>query len=529
MKKAVIIGAGPAGLTAAYELLKQSKEYEVLVLEQGNCIGGICKTINCSGNRMDMGGHRFFSKDSRINAWWEEILPLQGSPAQDDKKTGRQAGWNPKGPDPEKEDNVMLLRKRVSHIYYNGKLFDYPVKMNVQTIRSLGAVLTLQAGFSFLKTRFHKLPETSLENFYINRFGRTLYEMFFRSYTYKLWGRHPNEISAEWGAQRVKGLSVTEVLKDSLGRLFSIQRKEVETSLIEEFRYPKYGPGQLWETVAQRIEQMGGTILLNSQVCNLMLEDKSDKQGIDSRKISKISYQCNRETHNIHADVVFSTMPLQNLLRGMNGVPKKMREIGEGLSYREFVTVGVLVEQASLQKLNHKHNAVCNMPDCWIYVQDPKVRMGRIQIFNNWSPYMVQHPEETVWMGLEYFCGKDDDDWNRSEQDWVSLAVSELRSMHMIQEDAPVLQAHCEKVEKAYPAYFDTYAKMDELIAWLDCVTNLYCIGRNGQHRYNNMDHSMLTAMEAVEHLLGQSTQSRRRIWNVNTEKSYHEQENEEV
>lgn len=525
MKKAVIIGAGAAGLTAAYELLKQSKEYEVIVLEQSGCIGGISKTVNCDGNRMDMGGHRFFSKDSRINQWWEEILPLQGAPASDDRKTGRQAEWKTGGPDPQEEDKVMLLRKRVSHIYYNGKFFDYPVKMNLHTIRSMGVTLTLQAGFSFLKTRFHKLPETSLENFYINRFGRKLYEMFFQSYTHKLWGRHPSEISADWGAQRVKGLSVTEVLKDSLSKVFSISRKKVETSLIEEFRYPKYGPGQLWETVAGHIVEMGGTIQMHSQVRKIEFEKEATEKRDDTHRIEKISYCSEGEIHSIKPDVVYSTMPIKNLLRDMDNVPEEMLAIGEGLPYREFITVGVLLKKEDLQKLNYKQNGAFGMPDCWIYVQDPHVKMGRIQIFNNWSPYMVQNPEETVWMGLEYFCGMDDTDWCRSEEEWIRLAVSELKKMHMVWEDATLLHAHCEKVEKAYPAYFDTYEKMDELIPWLDSVVNLYCIGRNGQHRYNNMDHSMLTAMEAVGHLLAQTREDKSGIWNINTEQSYHEEQ----
>lgn len=364
IKKAVIIGAGPAGLTAAYELLKQSEEYEVVILEQDGCVGGISWTVNCSGNRMDMGGHRFFSKNAHINEWWESILPLQGAPAWDDKRNNRQARWSVDGPDPDREDKVMLLRKRVSHIYYNGSFFDYPVKLNFHTIRSMGVPGALCAGGSFLKTRFYKLPETSLENFYVNRFGRKLYEMFFESYTQKLWGRHPREISADWGVQRVKGLSAAEVLRDSLGKLFHMKGKEQEDS--------------------------------------------------GMRRIDRISCVSGGERYSMQADAVFSTMPVQNLLRCMNGVPRELREIGEGPPYREFITVGVQVERKYVRRIRGKHGRLCNMPDCWIYVQDPGIQMGRIQIFNNWSPYMVQRPEETVWMGLEYLCGKGGADWNRT-------------------------------------------------------------------------------------------------------------------
>lgn len=506
-----MIGAGPAGLTAAYELLKQSEEYSVLVLEAGETIGGISKTINCDGNRMDMGGHRFFSKDPRINAWWEEILPLQGTSSEADT---------------EQEDAVMLVRKRVSHIFYDGKYFDYPVKMNFRTVRNMGFCLTLKAGLSFLKTRFKKLPETSLENFYINRFGKKLYQMFFYSYTYKLWGRHPKEISADWGAQRVKGLSITEVLKHSFGKLFSIRRKNVETSLIEEFWYPKYGPGQLWETVADRVEQMGGVIWRNCTVDHLELESQAEKDS--ERRIRKLSCVCGGELREIEADVVFSTMPLNNLLRGIKNVPVSVRNIAEGLPYRDFVTVGVLVRREDCSNLNHGEDGQSAPSDCWIYVQDPNVTMGRIQIFNNWSPYMVKDSENTIWMGLEYFCQEGDADWNRSEEEWIAHAVSELKTMHMIAEKAVIWQSHCEKVQKAYPAYFDTYSQMDELVLWLDQITNLYCIGRNGQHRYNNMDHSMLTAMEAVRHLLLKTGEDREKIWKVNTEQSYHEERSRE-
>lgn len=524
VKKAVIIGAGPAGLTAAYELLKQSGEYEVVILEETEDIGGISKTVCCDGNRMDMGGHRFFSKNSKINEWWEEMLPLQGAPAKDDKQKNRQAQWSTEGPDPEKEDGVMLLRNRVSHIYYKGKFFDYPVKMNFQTIRGMGFCLTAQAGMSFLKTRIHKLPETSLENFYINRFGKKLYQMFFESYTRKLWGRHPKEISADWGAQRVKGLSMTEIVKDSLGKLFCIKRKKVETSLIEEFRYPKYGPGQLWETVAQHILEMGGKIYRNSKVETLSVCEDEKKRGSKKYCVHKITYICEGNAQEIEADVVFSSMPIKNLICGMDQVPHKVRAIAEGLPYRDFVTTGILVKRTDLQKLEKSGENEPVLPDCWIYVQDPHIEMGRIQIFNNWSPYMVKNAEETVWLGLEYFCREGDAAWCRSESAWTEFAVTELKQMHMLKENAEILCAHCEKVKKAYPAYFDTYEHMDEMKQWLDSLSNVYCVGRNGQHRYNNMDHSMLTAMEAVRHLLKKNCEGRERIWNVNTEQTYHEQ-----
>lgn len=263
MQKVIIIGAGPAGLTAGIELLKQSGDIEVIILEETQEIGGISRTVKHHGNRMDIGGHRFFSKDDEVMRWWDELMPRQGKPSYDDKVLGRKVPLKKGGPDPEKEDRVMLTRNRVSRIYYKKKFFDYPVKMNLQTIRNMGFLTTMAAGFSYLRSVLIKKKEDSLENFYINRFGKKLYSMFFEGYTEKLWGRHPREINASWGAQRVKGLSIVAIIKDVFFKMFpgKKNRKKVETSLIEEFYYPKYGPGQLWEIAADRFAEMGGRLL----------------------------------------------------------------------------------------------------------------------------------------------------------------------------------------------------------------------------------------------------------------------------
>ena len=515
MKKIiVIIGAGPAGITAGYELLKQSDEYKVIILEQSDSIGGISKTVKYHGNRMDMGGHRFFSKEQRVMDWWQNIMPLQGNPSYDDKVLERKVQLADGGPDPEKEDRVMLVRNRVSRIYYKNKFFDYPVKMNWNTIKNMGALTTLSAGASFGKTIFYKRNETSLENFYINRFGKKLYSMFFEAYTEKLWGRHPRNISADWGAQRVKGLSVTAILKDNLCKMIPMKEKEVETSLIEEYEYPKYGPGQLWETAAEDFIKMGGIIKKNCCVNKIELTD---------HKVSKIWYTENKESYSQDVDAVFSSMPLKNFVEGINDVEPNILHIAEGLPYRDFVTVGILLNEMNLT--NHTKFATINniVPDCWIYVQDPGIKMGRIQVFNNWSPYMVKDPQNTIWMGLEYFCDSGDAYWNMTKEEWGSFALQELKKMNIVSQNTEVLDYHCEKVEKAYPAYFDTYKDIDQLIEWLNQISNLYCIGRNGQHRYNNMDHSMMTAFEAVNNLV-HGRQDKCNIWNVNTEKSYHEE-----
>lgn len=514
MKKVVIIGAGPAGITAAYELLKKSKDYEVIVLEESDAIGGISRTVKHNGNRMDIGGHRFFSKDPEVVSWWNNLMPMQGAPAFDDIKTGRQPDLNPNGPNPEEEDIVMLKRRRISRIYYKNKFFDYPVKMNFNTIMNMGFFTTFKAGISYISALLHKRSETSLENFYINRFGRQLYSMFFEGYTEKLWGRHPRDISADWGAQRVKGLSIVAILKDIFSKIIPTGKpKKVETSLIEEFSYPKFGPGQLWETAAQKIEDMGGKIIKNAKVTSF--ETKKDV-------IQRVIYQKDGKEIVLGADIIISSMPLKDLVAGIENAPENVQYIAQGLPYRDFVTVGLLLKKLNLKnetKLKTLNNIV---PDCWIYVQDTGVKLGRIQIFNNWSPYLTAQPEETVWVGLEYFCAEGDKYWNMNDEEWKKFGVDELLRMQVVSSADDVMDFHVERVKKAYPAYFDTYSEIDTLTDYINSFTNLYCVGRNGQHRYNNMDHSMATSFAAVRHILGEIS-DKKTIWQVNTEKDYHE------
>ena len=512
MQDVIIIGAGPAGLTAGYELIKNSNgQYNVTILEESEFIGGISRTVKYNGHRMDIGGHRFFSKDKSVTAFWEDIMPTQGAPSFDDKLLCREKALVKGGPDPEKVDRVMLIRQRISRIYYLKKFFDYPITMKPQTFINMGFSKTMKAGFSYLKSMAVKKEETSLENFYINRFGKVLYSMFFEGYTEKLWGRHPSEISADWGAQRVKGLSITAVIKDMLSKLVPGENKQVETSLIEEFVYPKYGPGQLWETVADEFEKMGGKIIFNCCV---------DKINVNGGRISSVF--CGEKEFS--GDIFISSMPLKDLsLAFGENMPSDIGNIAKGLPYRDFVTVGLLLNKLNLKNETKIKTLGNIVPDCWIYVQDTGVKLGRIQVFNNWSPYLVKDPENTVWIGLEYFCNEGDSFWNMSEEECVKKAVEELKIMGVIDDNTKVMDSHREKVKKAYPAYFDTYKDIDKLISFLDTFDNLYCVGRNGQHRYNNMDHSMVTAFETVKNIIS-GEKNKANIWNVNTEKEYHEE-----
>lgn len=511
MKNVVIIGAGPAGLTAAYELLKNGG-YNVTVLEASDRIGGISQTVRYNGNRMDIGGHRFFSKDERVMNWWYDILPPQGAPSKDELILGTSKEYDKNGVDPEKTDDVMLKRNRVSRIYYNGKFFDYPVSLKWETIKNMGFIATMKAGFSYLGAVMHKQPEDSLENFYRNRFGKVLYSMFFEGYTEKLWGRHPKYISADWGSQRVKGLSIRAVIADMFGKIFGNKRK-VETSLIEEYIYPKLGPGQLYEKVRDKIVEMGGEVKMNCPVVKI-----NEVSG----KIESVDYTENGEKKTLGGDIFISSMPVKDLLDSFNNPNKEMKEIADGLPYRDFITVGLLVDKLKIQNKTNIKTVNNIVPDCWIYVQDTSVKLGRIQIFNNWSPYMVKDFEKYVWIGLEYFCDEGDKYWNMSDEDFIEFAKNELEKIGVIDKN-DVVDAHREKVKKAYPAYFDTYNRIDELISYLNGFENLYCVGRNGQHRYNNMDHSMVTAFETVNAIVN-NTGDKSPIWNVNTEEEYHEE-----
>ncbi len=513
-KTALIIGAGPAGLTAAYQFLKTT-DIRPVVLEEEAFVGGISRTAEHHGNRMDIGGHRFFTKNDEVNALWQELMPMQGAPSKDDIILGTtDKTLAPGGPDPEKEDRVMLLRRRVSRIFFLKKFFDYPISMKAETFKNMGFGRTMKAGFGYLGSVIVKKKEDSLENFYINRFGRPLYGMFFEDYTTKLWGRHPSEISADWGAQRVKGLSLTKAVWSMISKPFKKKDAKVETSLIEQYSYPKKGPGQLYEIMADEVRRLGGEIRLNTKVTGIRLEDG---------RVRSVTAQGPQGEEVFEADEFFSTMPVKDLVADMEGpVPENVRRIAAGLPYRDFITVGLLVDKLKI-KNETKLKTVGNIvPDCWIYVQEREVKLGRLQIFNNWSPYMVQDLEHSVWMGLEYFCNEGDGLWSMPDADFIRFATGELASIGVIDE-TDVKDSVCFHVKKAYPAYFDTYSEFDTVKDYLSGIDNLWCIGRNGQHKYNNMDHSMLTAIEAVR-AIESGRRDKRTIWEVNTEKEYHEE-----
>ncbi|HNQ69324.1 MAG TPA: NAD(P)/FAD-dependent oxidoreductase [Bacteroidales bacterium] len=506
-KTAIIIGAGPAGLTAALELLRKA-DIKPVIVEKSNDIGGISKTINYKANRIDIGGHRFFSKSDIVMNYWKELFEISVSPANYPKNKK----WDLT------TDNVFIERDRLSRIYYLRNFFDYPVSLNGNTIKNLGLFRIIKIGFSYLWIKIFPIKkEKSLEDFFINRFGKVLYQTFFKDYTEKVWGKSCKELSAEWGAQRIKGLSVTKVISNYFKSLFQsnvqdISQKDKETSLIEKFLYPKYGPGQLWEFVAEKVKESGGDILMNHEFVGLM-------QDSDGRFITTCKTE--NQQKELIADYVFSTTSVKNLVNAMLDVPQNVKTIANGLLHRNFITVGLLLNKLKIK--NHTKIETLNqlIPDNWIYMQESDIKMGRIQIFNNWSPFMVAD-ENNVWIGLEYFCDPGDEMWVMEERAFIEMAVTELEKVGIIDKN-DVLDSTIIRMEDTYPVYFGSYNKFDIVREYLDKIENLYLIGRSGMHRYNNSDHSMLTAITAVQNIVDGS-KDKSNIWDVNTEQDYHEE-----
>jgi protoporphyrinogen oxidase len=518
-KRGVIIGAGPAGLTAAYELLDKT-DVQPIVYEASGQLGGLARTVNHNGNRMDVGGHRFFSKSDRVMQWWLNILPLQSLDAEGNtplsiayRNSSRTVDCLEAGADPEEVDRVMLVRNRLSRILYGGKLFDYPVSLNATTFKNLGPSRVSRIALSYLRARLLPIRhERNLEDFFINRFGKELYCTFFKDYTEKVWGVSCKQIAPEWGSQRVKGLTLTgaarHALKSAFSKDSSVGQKNTETSLIERFLYPKYGPGQMWEEVARIVEEKGGKVCTNHNVIKL----KTSGRRIVSVDVRN---ELTGELTTQPAAYFISSMPIRDLIEALGeSVPPDVAEVARGLVYRGFISIGLLGRKMKLAQGN------VVVPDNWIYVQEPDVKVGRIQVFNNWSPYLVADPT-TAWIGCEYFCNEGDELWNLPDKELAQLAVEELARIQVVDPE-DILDYVVLRDSKAYPAYSGTYHRLDTVRRFVDQFENLFLVGRNGMHHYNNQDHSMLTAITAVENIAN-GIAAKDNIWRVNTEQEYHE------
>ncbi len=510
-KIALIIGGGPAGLTAAYEFLEHTN-IQPIVIEMSAFWGGISRTEAHNGNRIDIGGHRFFSKSDEVMQWWQNILPIYSETNEiaityQNKKKTIEIDCNDQLIE---NDSILLVRKRKSRIFYNKSFFNYPISLNFKNLVKLGFWNSILIGCSYLNAILFPIKNIkTLEDFFINRFGNRLYKTFFKDYTEKVWGVQCTEISAEWGAQRIKGLSVFKSIWNAIKKPFQSKNKDIhqknkETSLIEYFLYPKYGPGQMWETVAKKISAKGGVLQQNSKVIKINIEENL----VTSVEIKNTLTE---ETEVVKTDYCISTMPVNELITAIGcNIPMEVQAVSDGLMYRDFITVGLLLDQVNYP-----------LDDNWIYIQENYVKVGRLQIFNNWSPFMVKDNSKT-WVGLEYFCTANDDIWNMDTATLIALATKEMIELGFINNNETVLDSKIIKVPKAYPAYFGSYNNFDTIKSFTNTFTNLFLIGRNGMHKYNNQDHSMLTAIKTVQNIKNNIT-DKESIWSINTEDEYHE------
>ena len=461
----IIFGAGPAGLAGAHKLVKNNKS--VIIFEKEKQVGGISKTVNFKGYRFDLGGHRFFTKNKEVNQLWQETL-------------GRD----------------FLVRPRLSRIFYKNKFFDYPVKP-LNALRGLGFFESMLIGFDFLKTQiFPSKEEKNFEQWVSNRFGKRLFNHFFKSYTEKVWGIPCEEIQAEWAAQRIKGLSLLSTLKNAI---LPDKKGKIKT-LVEEFRYPKFGPGMMYEKMAENISKMGGKVSKEQEIIEIVCEKNViEKVVVKNREGQKEEYQ---------AEYFLSSMPITKLVQIISPAPpKKVLEASINLNYRSFLTVSVIL------------NTKKSFPDTWIYVHSPEVKMGRIQNFKNWSPFMVPDQNKTT-LGLEYFCSEGDELWKMEDKELLKLGMRELEKIGLGQKN-DFVSGFVARVPKAYPVYDQNYPKNIEIIKeYLAGIKNLQPIGRYGMFKYNNMDHSILTGLYAAENILGKT----HNIWEVNADEDYQEE-----
>jgi protoporphyrinogen oxidase len=475
----VIIGAGPAGLTAGFELIKRAGEkYNITIIEKESQVGGIAKTVAADGFLMDLGGHRYFSLNEQVVDWWKSALP----------------------------DGELLRVSRSSKILYQGRFIDYPINLGFNTVAGVGLLRGIRILLSYIKAQLDRKDESTLEGFYRNRFGDELYRMFFRDYTEKVWGQPPVNISSEWGYQRVRSVSVANVLKNALhGK--KIQKRDV--SLTDYFYYPRYGSGYLWQHAADRFCSDGGRIMLSEQISNIKLHQSR-----------VVEIQC-ASGYKLYPDYVISSMPIRDLIESLSAVPEHVLRTACGLEYRSMIVVGMLVQKKYLAGTPFYDAKTGLIQDQWLYIQDAGLKAGRIQILDNWSPDLHSPLDGCVCIELEYFCQEHDENWNFPDEKWVKLALHEVKSVLGKGEAIHCMSSKVVRVEKAYPCYWGSYRHMPEMREYINSIENLICIGRNGQHRYHNIDHAMITGQNAAKAIIGECCQQD--VWNVNTERIYHE------
>jgi len=472
-KKIVIIGGGPAGLTAAYELCKMGRES--IILEKDKMVGGISRTVNYKNYYFDIGGHRFFTKIKAVEDIWRDVLP---------------------------ED--FLHRKRLSRIYYNKRFFSYPIRP-INALTGLGLWNSaLLIGSYFYAHLFPTKEEKTFDQWVTNRFGNRLYQTFFKTYTEKVWGIPCREISADWAAQRIKGLSLVKAIKNAVIQPSTNNKKDAIRTLINSFDYPKFGPGMMWQSMLKIIQNNGSEVCLRSEV-EAILWNKNN------RKVESLEVKVNEQKKLFYGTDFISSMPLREIIQKFKPtVPDEVLKASNDLKYRDFLIVVLIVNKRDV------------FPDNWIYIHEHSVKLGRIQNYKNWSPYMVPDPSKTC-LGLEYFCFEDDDLWTMPNRELIEVGKKELQILGFL-EECNVEDATVVRMPKAYPVYDSRYRNSLNIICkFLDEIDNLQLIGRNGMHRYNNMDHSMLTAICASKNING----ANHNLWNVNEELEHYEETTE--
>ena len=506
-KKIVIIGAGPAGLTAAYELAKTQK-YSICILEAEDSVGGISKTVKHQENLIDIGGHRFFSHSKIVLDWWLQFLPVVDTTGHLEINYHQQS----QSLDEiilKKSEEAMLIRSRKSRIYFKKNLIDYPLKLNLSLLKSLGLGPSFRIMTGILQSRlFPKREVKNLEEFFINNFGKELYEVFFKEYTEKVWGKPCTELSADWGKQRIKSLKIREIIFHSILKLVKPQGmfKTQSRTLVEKFLYPSKGPGMLWEKVTEECQKMGVTLIKNAKVNSIQFQ---------GNLVKSVSYNDKGiQAKNLQCDAVFSTMPVKELIKSLHTeIPSTVVSIAESLEYRDFIIVGLQLQKLSLVPEKGKKM----VEDNWLYIQDQGVKVGRLQLFNNWSPFMAT--SDLAWIGAEYFCKRGDDVWSLTDDALIDFALVELESIGILDKN-DFVSGKVVRCPKAYPSYTGSYSKINLIQEFLEEKTNLFLMGRNGLHKYNNQDHSMLTAFKAVE-LFEKNHPSKKEIWAIHADDEY--------
>ena len=480
-KYAIIIGAGPAGLSLAYELLTLKSDIVPIIIEKNDCVGGLSRTVYRNGMGVDIGGHRLHTDDEYVKSIWFKFLTEQNAPSVDDILSQRNVEYSKVGKNPNEEDDVMLRRNRFSSIVYNSHFFPYPLKLNLETFKKLGLVVSVKAGFSYLKSLIFKREEKSLEDFMVNRFGKVLYEIFFKDYTKKVWGVDASILSSEWGRERIRKLSLLKtVLNSVLSQLKFIKFKK-ETSLIDRFYYPKFGCSQLWDLMAKYIIDNGGNILLNSEFVGFDILDN---------KILSAKYKDKDDNiHELNGNYFISSAPICELIKSLD-VPFDIKQNALNLPYRDYILVSFYTNQFNLKNTTNYPTVNNLTPDNWIYLQEKDAIAARIQIMNNWSPYLVKEFSNKYLISLEYFANENDELWNKTDDEIISIALMECEKYNLFNSKS-VINSFVVKEKKAYPSYFGTYSNIGKIKEEISKFNNLYLIGRNGQHKYNNMDEAM--------------------------------------